>query len=83
VEGEHTAAETTRVERGKLIGLEVVTVAGDRLGVLEEVILTGANDVYEVRDGKKSILLPAIAEVIVSVDLDAGRMVVDPLPGLL
>ncbi len=78
-----TAAEKARAETECLIGIEVFTEAGDRLGVLEEVIRTGANDVYEVRDGEKIILLPAISDVIRSVDLDSGRMVVDPLPGLL
>jgi 16S rRNA processing protein RimM len=81
-DGDCTVVEKSRVERDKLIGLEVTTVNGDRLGVIEEVILTGANDVYEVRDGRRTILIPAIADVIKSVDLETGRMVVDPLPGL-
>jgi len=78
-----TVAEAARVERESLIGLEVFTRSGERLGVLEEVILTGANDVYEVSNGESCVLLPAISEVIVDVDLENGRMVVDPLPGLL
>lgn len=80
---ELTPAEEARIEREKLIGLEVFTKSGDRLGVLEEVIRTGANDVYEVNDGVRSVLLPAIGDVILEVDLETGRMVVDPLPGLL
>jgi 16S rRNA processing protein RimM len=82
-DGEQTVAEETRVVREKLVGLEVFTAAGDRLGVLEEVILTGANDVYQVRDGKHTILLPAISDVVKSVDFEAGRMIVELLPGLL
>ncbi len=81
--GELTVSEEARLEHEKLIGLEVFTKQGDRLGVLEEVIQTGANDVYEVVDGERSVLLPAISDVIVEVDLPNGRMVVDPLPGLL
>lgn len=81
--GNLTVAENARIYTERLIGIEVFTETGDRLGVLEEVIRTGANDVYEVRNGDKSILLPAISEVIREVDLDSGRMVVDPLPGLL
>jgi 16S rRNA processing protein RimM len=83
VDGDLTDTEKARIEHAKLIGLEVVTINGDRLGVIEEVILTGANDVYEVRDGKKTVLLPAISDVIKSVDLENRCMVVDPLPGLL
>jgi len=80
---EFTPAEKARAVREEILGLEVFTRSGDRLGVLEEVIRTGANDVYEVVDGERSILLPAISDVIVEVDLEKGRMVVDPLPGLL
>ena len=83
LDNELTRSEVAFLEREKLIGVEVYTRDGDRLGVLEEVIRTGANDVYEVVDEDRSILLPAISDVIVDVDLENGRMVVDPLPGLL
>lgn len=66
-----------------LIGLEVHTVDGRILGVLEEIFETGSNDVYAVRDGRREYLIPAIADVIVSVDLAAGRMTVAPPEGLL
>jgi 16S rRNA processing protein RimM len=82
-DGECTEMEKTQTQREKLQGLEVYTMAGDRLGILEEVILTGANDVYEVRDGKKTILLPAISDVIKCIDLESGRIIVELLPGLI
>ena len=65
--------------RFQLIGLRVVGRDGATLGTLEEVIETGANDVYRVRtpDGD-DVLLPALDDVVLSVDLDAKRMVVDP-----
>jgi 16S rRNA processing protein RimM len=67
-----------------LVGLVVVTAGGARLGELVEVLRTGANDVYIVRErGRRDVLLPAIAEVVVEVDLAARRMVVEPLPGLI
>jgi 16S rRNA processing protein RimM len=81
--GDMTIAEEARIERDKLIGLEVFTRSGDRLGIIEEVIRTGANDVYEVVYEDRSILLPAISDVIAEVDIENGRMIVDPLPGLL
>lgn len=67
-----------------LVGLDVVSTAGERLGRLAEVLRTGANDVYIVRrKGERDLLLPAIGDVIAEVDLKGGRMVVELLPGLL
>ena len=57
----------------QLIGLEVHDEVGSRLGTIVEVIFTGANDVYVVRDGKRETLVPALADVIVSVDTDLER----------
>ncbi|MGD8396587.1 MAG: ribosome maturation factor RimM [Candidatus Eiseniibacteriota bacterium] len=68
----------------ELIGLEVCREDGPRLGKLEQIIETGANDVYVVRtDAGDEVLLPATREVIVGVDLDAGRMTFRAIPGLL
>jgi 16S rRNA processing protein RimM len=65
--------------RFQLIGLTVVTREDTVLGTLDEIIETGANDVYRVHPSEGAdVLLPALADVIVSVDLAARRMVVDP-----
>jgi 16S rRNA processing protein RimM len=63
----------------QLIGLRVQTESGDAIGVLSEIIVTGANDVYVVKnqDGKEE-LLPAVKNIILSVDLSQGVMVVHP-----
>ena len=67
-----------------LRGLTVVTTDGREIGQLADVLTTGANDVYVVRrPNEKDTLIPAIAEVVLSVDLETGRMTIDPLPGLL
>lgn len=67
-----------------LVGLEVVTTAGEPIGELVEVLHTGANDVYIVRrPGQRDVLIPAIADVVVEVDVPAGRMRIEALPGLL
>ena len=67
----------------QLQGLAVVTEEGEMLGTLEEVIFTGANDVYVVQaeDGAE-VLLPAIEDVVLNIDLDAERMTVRLLEGL-
>jgi 16S rRNA processing protein RimM len=44
---------------------------------------TGANDVYVVDNNGKEILLPAIADVVKSVDLETGRMVIGLIEGLI
>ena len=67
-----------------LIGLSVVTDEGERLGELTDVLQTGANDVYVVKtDSGKEVLLPAIRQCILDTDLDAGKITVHVLDGLL
>ncbi len=65
-------------------GLDVYTEDGRRLGAVAEILTTGSNDVYVVRGGQGGeLLLPAIAEVILGIDLDAQRITVHLIPGLL
>jgi len=66
-----------------LVGLEVVSDGGEPLGRLEEVLELPANDVYVVRSERGEVLLPAIEDVIVAVDLEANTMTVHLLPGLI
>ena len=69
---------------GDLIGLHVEDEEGNALGVLRDVLETGANDVYLVsRNGEKDLMLPAINDCIREVDLESGIMRVRVLPGLL
>lgn len=67
-----------------LIGLKVQDEDGTELGMVKDVIETGANDVYEVEmaDGR-SLLLPAIKQCILNVDVENGMMQVHILEGLL
>ncbi len=66
-----------------LIGLQVTTVDGLHLGAIEEIFETGSSDIYVVRGQGREYLIPAIASVITSVDLEGGRMLITPLEGLL
>jgi 16S rRNA processing protein RimM len=62
-----------------LVGMKVIDTDDQMLGVLTEVLETGANDVYVVKsENKEEILLPAIDSVIVSVNLKDRTMVVKP-----
>ena len=67
-----------------LIDMEVVTDEGKVLGTLTDVIETGANDVYAVKTPEgKGILLPAIRDCILDVNVDEKRMTVHVMEGLL
>ena len=67
-----------------LIDMEVVTDEGKVLGTLTDVIETGANDVYAVKTPEgKEILLPAIRDCILEVNVDEKRMTVHVMEGLL
>jgi 16S rRNA processing protein RimM len=67
----------------QLIGLEVWTDAGERLGVVKEVWENPANNVYVVEHEGKTVLLPATREVILGVDLEQRRLNVHLMEGLL
>jgi len=58
-----------------LIGLDVISDKGEKLGVLSDVINTAANDVYVVK-GEREILIPAVKEYVLSIDLSKGEMTV-------
>lgn len=67
-----------------LMGLKVLDETGEEIGVLREVLETGANDVYiiDLKDGRE-LLLPAIKECVLRVDVEAGQMQIHILEGLL
>jgi 16S rRNA processing protein RimM len=68
----------------ELLNMEVMDESGKPLGRVTEILETGANDVYVVTDAAGGeLLLPAIPEVILDVDLDAKKMKVHLLPGLI
>lgn len=68
----------------QILGLRVVTLDGEELGTVKDVMFTGANEVYVVRgDAYGDVLLPAIDEVVREVDLDAGTIRVQLLDGLI
>lgn len=66
-----------------LIGCAVRTASGEVLGTVEELIVTGSNDVCVVRGGGREVLIPLIADVIVALDTESRTIVINPLPGLL
>lgn len=67
----------------QLIGVKVEAESGESLGQVVEVLKTGANDVYIVRGSWGEVLLPAVKDVVLKLDIEARQMVVNLLPGLL
>jgi len=68
----------------QLVGLAVVTEAGEPVGRVVGVVETKAHDLYAVAtDSGREILLPAVEEIIKRIDVPRGVMVVDPPEGLL
>jgi 16S rRNA processing protein RimM len=66
-----------------IVGLRAVTTTGRALGTVAEVLSTGANDVYVVRGDAGEVLIPAIRDVVTSIDPAVGVLQVEPIPGLL
>ena len=68
----------------QVLGLPVVNEAdGALLGYLDHIISTPGHDVYVVRQGEREVLLPAVEEVIVEINLEEGVIKVLPPVGLL
>ncbi len=66
-----------------LIGCSVFDAdSGEKYGEISEVSQTGANDVWHISSGGREYLLPAIDEVIVSVDPEKERLEIRPMKGI-
>jgi len=66
----------------ELLGLQVYLVTGEHLGVISQIIPTGGNDIYVVREGTREILVPATYEIVHEVDRENGKMIISKMEGL-
>ena len=67
----------------QILGVRVLTDDGEQLGSVSEIIVTGSNDVYVVhQEGRRDILIPALPDVVLDVNLDTATMLVDLPDGL-
>jgi len=64
-------------------GLQVFDEAGRYYGTVNEIIATGSNDVYVVKDGDKELLLPMIDSVVKSIDPKENKLIFHIIEGLL
>lgn len=66
-----------------LMGIEIWEDTGSKLGILKDVIETGANDVYVIAlEEGKELLIPAIKECILEVDIENRKMIIHVMEGL-
>ena len=67
----------------QLVGLQVFTEEGTLVGRLSQVLETGANNVFVVEGQHRQHLIPDIPDVVREIDIEAGRLVIYPMPGLI
>jgi len=67
----------------ELIDLKVYLDTGKYLGIIKEIIPTGSNDVYVVKQNNSEFLIPAIHDVVKKIDLAKGEMIITAMDGLL
>ena len=67
----------------QLIGLEVWTTQGELLGNIAEILTAESNDTYIVHGTQGEILIPAIEDIVKSIDLNEGHIIIEPIEGLL
>ena len=69
--------------RFQIIGLEVFNTDGEPVGKITDVLPTGSNDVYLAQSPQGEVLIPAIEDVIKSIDIENGRMIIQIIDGLI
>ncbi|MFB4167521.1 ribosome maturation factor RimM [Virgibacillus sp. JSM 102003] len=68
----------------EIIGCDVYLNSGEKLGVIKEILSPGANDVWVMKQDKgKDVLIPYIEEVVKQVDVEASKVIIEPMEGLL
>jgi 16S rRNA processing protein RimM len=72
-----------RYYRYQLIGLRVVSTQGDEIGEITDVFSTGSNDVFVTKTPRGEALIPAVDDVVQNIDLEAGTVTIEVIPGLL
>ena len=81
-EAEASPLPAGRYYQHQILGLDVLTETGEKLGQVTEILETGANDVYVVTGPGGEVLLPALNSVVIQIDLEAHRIIVRLMDGL-
>ena len=67
----------------QIIGLQVKTTGGELIGTVTDILSGTSNDNYIVRSPIGEVLIPAIEDVIQSIDTEHGFIIIEPIEGLL
>ncbi|WP_334305492.1 ribosome maturation factor RimM [Romboutsia sedimentorum] len=67
-----------------MIGIDVYTVDGQHVGVLDDVLQYAANDVYVIKGAEnKEYMIPAMLKFVPTIDMSERKMIIDPIAGML
>ena len=75
--------ESNEVFVHQIIGCRVEDQRGKILGEITDFLETGANNVYEVSNGSSAFLVPDVPHVVLDLNVETKRMIIEPLPGLI
>ena len=67
----------------QIIGLRVITTGGEEIGTITDILTGKSNDNYIVKGPAGEVLIPAIEDVVRSIDLTEGTITIEPIDGLL
>ena len=67
----------------QLVGLRMITNTGASVGVVKDVESYPAHDMFVVSSGEREILVPDVPDIVEKVDVGAGEIVINPIPGLI
>jgi 16S rRNA processing protein RimM len=67
----------------QVVGFDVFSVSGERIGTISSTLSTRGGELYVVQGPNKEHLIPAVKEIIEKVDFSAGSVTINPPPGLL
>ena len=83
IEHNQNSSSKGQYSHDQIIGLQVVTTDGELIGTVTDILTGISNDNYIVRGSRGEILIPAIEDVVQSIDLDKGIITIETINGLL
>ncbi len=67
----------------QISGCMVETLSGRKIGIVEDILRSPAQNIIVVKRGRKQVLIPFVKEFVKKIDIESGRVVISPIEGLL